>query len=144
MSLFQGCPRVYMLIPSPLPPSHLLSALYLPISHLLSLLLLLTPSFRGSLTVLLPFTPPPPLPLPPPSPPTQIMDTPFSLCVVVPKYSYECEHREGFYTPPIKAHYHMLDVLADKADLCRQVVQYATPSMCVCAKVYSRSPEPRK
>ena len=60
----------------------------------------------------------------------QIQDTPFSLCVVIPKGAYDCEYAEDMFTPPIKAHYHTLDILADKSDLCRQVAQYATPSTC--------------
>lgn len=59
----------------------------------------------------------------------QIAGTPYSLCVVVPKDSFDCNYATGLFEPPINAHYHMLDVLVDRAGLCRQVAQYATPSM---------------
>ena len=58
---------------------------------------------------------------------SQIKDTPFSLCVVVPKDAYDCHYSKGSFSAPINAHYHMLDLLADKSGLCRQVSQYATP-----------------
>ena len=63
----------------------------------------------------------------------QIENTPFSLCVVVPKDAYDCQYSEGTFVAPIKAHYHMLDLMSDSSVLCRHVSQYATPgTACVC------------
>jgi hypothetical protein len=62
-----------------------------------------------------------------------IKDTPFSVCIVVPKDAYDCEYSKGSFVPPVNARYHhMLDGLAGDG-LCRQVAQYATPEFSTVA-----------
>ena len=71
----------------------------------------------------------------------QIEETPFSLCVVVPKDSYDCHYSSNSFTSPISAHYHRLDILAAETDLCQQAAQYATTGMehvkCTYIHVYT-------